>query len=233
MSRHSGPDTRSFGGPCDRCERSPGVVGHATDDRGALHAAYEATRQLLQARNSDTAQEIRFQLCRDLGGHVVPADSEDPTALPINLALLDTEPVLPAPEHMPATCRGRSPARTGPALRPCATSWAVGTRRRMLRCSCGESVANRLRMTHQRVRGVHRRRSSSHDSGAGRNNQKSHLPPPQVCRDLCWIDLLLARSSPFWGSLGASISWENSGARNSAPGSQVHSLSLDHGLRHC
>ena len=138
-----------------------------------------------------------------------------------------------APEHVPAACRGRSPARTGPAVRPCATSWAAVTRPRTLLHSCGESVANRLRIAHQTVRGVYRRRSSSRDSGAGRDNQKSHLPPPQVCRDLCWIDLLLARSSPFWGSLGASISWENSGARNSAPGSQVHFSALGQGLRHC
>lgn len=138
-----------------------------------------------------------------------------------------------APEHLPTACRGRSPARTGPAVRPCATSWAVLSGPRTLLRSCGESVANRLRMAHQRVRGVHRRRSSSHDSGAGRTNQKSHLPSPRCAVISAGLIFFLRDLRPFLGLSERINLLEEFGARNSAPGSQAQFSALGRGLRHC
>lgn len=60
---------------------------------GAVH---EATRSLLRVRSGGDARRVAEQLVRELGGWLVPAGTDDPCVLPVDLSFGDGEPLLPA-----------------------------------------------------------------------------------------------------------------------------------------
>ena len=64
-------------------------------DPDALRAAYQATRSLLALRRPNDAVDILVSLVRELGGDVVPAEGAGPDALPLDLSLGESPPLLP------------------------------------------------------------------------------------------------------------------------------------------
>jgi diguanylate cyclase (GGDEF)-like protein len=60
---------------------------------GAVH---EATRSLLRLRTGGDARRVAEHLVRELGGHLVPAGSDDPSVLPFDVSFGDGEPLLAA-----------------------------------------------------------------------------------------------------------------------------------------
>ncbi len=68
------------------------------DDRDELRdltLAYNATRDILRARDASAAQEAVLTLCRGLGASLMKADGDQSGALPIDLSLGEGDPVLP------------------------------------------------------------------------------------------------------------------------------------------
>ena len=66
-------------------------------------AVYEATRSLLRLRTGGDARRIAEHLVRELGGRLVPAETDDPGVLPVDVSFGDGEPLLPAaPPGSPA-----------------------------------------------------------------------------------------------------------------------------------
>ena len=59
-------------------------------------AVYEATRSLLRLRTGRDARRIAEHLVRELGGRLVPAGTDDPGVLPVDVSFGDGEPLLPA-----------------------------------------------------------------------------------------------------------------------------------------
>jgi diguanylate cyclase (GGDEF)-like protein len=59
-------------------------------------AVYEATRSLLRLRTSGAARRVAEHLVRGLGGRLVPAGTEDPNAIPVDVSFGDGEPLLAA-----------------------------------------------------------------------------------------------------------------------------------------
>ena len=59
-------------------------------------AVYEATRSLLRLRTGSDARRIAEHLVRELGGRLVPAGTDDPGVLPVDVSFGDGEPLLPA-----------------------------------------------------------------------------------------------------------------------------------------
>ena len=59
-------------------------------------AVYEATRSLLRLRTGRDARRIAEHLVRELGGRLVPAGTDDPGVLPVDISFGDGEPLLPA-----------------------------------------------------------------------------------------------------------------------------------------
>ncbi|MEZ5114672.1 MAG: GGDEF domain-containing protein [Candidatus Nanopelagicales bacterium] len=64
-------------------------------ERRALTAALRATRQILRARDGRTAQRALVDLTRALGAGVAPAEDNPPDAVPIDLSLGESDPLLP------------------------------------------------------------------------------------------------------------------------------------------
>jgi len=62
---------------------------------GELEAAYVATRRILRAKTVDEAQEALLDLCGALGASVIDAEQADADALPLDLSLGDSGPLLP------------------------------------------------------------------------------------------------------------------------------------------
>jgi diguanylate cyclase (GGDEF)-like protein len=60
---------------------------------GAVH---EATRSLLRLRTSRDARRVAEHLVRELGGVLVPARSDDPGVIPVDVSFGDGGPLLPA-----------------------------------------------------------------------------------------------------------------------------------------
>ena len=60
---------------------------------GAVH---EATRSLLRLRTGGDARRVAEHLVRELGGRVVPAGTDDPSVIPVDVSFGDGEPLLPA-----------------------------------------------------------------------------------------------------------------------------------------
>jgi diguanylate cyclase (GGDEF)-like protein len=60
---------------------------------GAVH---EATRSLFRLRTSGDARRVAEHLVRELGGHLVPAGTDDPSVLPLDVSFGDGEPLLAA-----------------------------------------------------------------------------------------------------------------------------------------
>ncbi len=60
---------------------------------GAVH---EATRSLLRLRTGRDARRVAEHLVRELGGRLVPAGSDDPDVIPVDVSFGDGEPLLPA-----------------------------------------------------------------------------------------------------------------------------------------
>lgn len=63
-----------------------------------LALAYAATRDILRARDAETAQAALVTLCRALGADVAPAEGDPPGSLPIDLSVGEGEPLLPVSE---------------------------------------------------------------------------------------------------------------------------------------
>jgi diguanylate cyclase (GGDEF)-like protein len=59
-------------------------------------AVYEATRSLLRLRASGDARRVAEHLVHELGGRLVPAETDDPGVLPVDVSFGDGEPLLPA-----------------------------------------------------------------------------------------------------------------------------------------
>jgi diguanylate cyclase (GGDEF)-like protein len=59
-------------------------------------ALLEATRSLLRVRTLGEARSVAEHLVRELGGRLVPADTDDPGVLPVDVSLGDGEPLLAA-----------------------------------------------------------------------------------------------------------------------------------------
>ena len=59
-------------------------------------AVYEATRSLLRLHTGGDARRIAEHLVRELGGRLVPAETDDPGVLPVDVSFGDGEPLLPA-----------------------------------------------------------------------------------------------------------------------------------------
>jgi diguanylate cyclase (GGDEF)-like protein len=60
---------------------------------GAVH---EATRSLLRLRTVGDARRVAEQLVRELGGQLVPAGTDDPSVIPVDVSFGDGEPQLAA-----------------------------------------------------------------------------------------------------------------------------------------
>jgi diguanylate cyclase (GGDEF)-like protein len=60
---------------------------------GAVH---EATRRLFRLRSDGDARRVAERLVRELGGHVVPAGTDDPSVIPVDVSFGDGEPLLAA-----------------------------------------------------------------------------------------------------------------------------------------
>lgn len=67
-------------------------------DDAALRAAYQATRALLRARDSESAQAIINRLCEQMGARVVPAEGNEAASLPIDITLDNGDPMVLAAE---------------------------------------------------------------------------------------------------------------------------------------
>jgi diguanylate cyclase (GGDEF)-like protein len=59
-------------------------------------AVLEATRSLFELRTAGDARRIAERLIRELGGRLVPADENDPSAIPVDVSFGDGEPLLAA-----------------------------------------------------------------------------------------------------------------------------------------
>ena len=60
----------------------------------ALRAAYQATRAILRAKDSESAQRVIVRLCTKLGAHVVAADDDTGLPLPIDISVDGADPIL-------------------------------------------------------------------------------------------------------------------------------------------
>jgi len=60
---------------------------------GAVH---EATRSLLRLRTGGDARRVAEHLVRELGGQLVPAGTDDPSVIPVDVSFGDGEPLLAA-----------------------------------------------------------------------------------------------------------------------------------------
>ncbi len=60
---------------------------------GAVH---EATRSLFRLRTGGDARRVAERLVRELGGHLVPAGTDDPSVIPVDVSFGDGEPLLAA-----------------------------------------------------------------------------------------------------------------------------------------
>ena len=60
---------------------------------GAVH---EATRSLLRLRTEGDARRLAEHLVHELGGRLVPAGTDDPSVIPVDVSFGDGEPMLPA-----------------------------------------------------------------------------------------------------------------------------------------
>ena len=69
--------------PAERYDQVPGAV-------------YDAMRSLLWLRTGGDARRIAEHLVRELGGQLVPAETDDPGVLPVDISFGDGEPLLPA-----------------------------------------------------------------------------------------------------------------------------------------
>ena len=63
-------------------------------DEQALRVAYQATRALLRATDSSSAQTIIVRLCERMGARVVPAEGNDAATLPIDISLDGNDPMV-------------------------------------------------------------------------------------------------------------------------------------------
>jgi len=59
-------------------------------------AVYEATRSLLRLRTNGDARRVAEHLVRELGGQLVPAGTDDPSVIPVDVSFGDGEPLLAA-----------------------------------------------------------------------------------------------------------------------------------------
>jgi diguanylate cyclase (GGDEF)-like protein len=60
---------------------------------GAVH---EATRSLFRLRTGGDARRVAEHMVRELGGRLVPAGTDDPSVIPVDVSFGDGEPLLPA-----------------------------------------------------------------------------------------------------------------------------------------
>jgi len=65
------------------------------DEMRDLALAYSATRDILRARDADSAQSTLLALCRALGAEVATAEGDAAGSLPIDLCVGEGEPLLP------------------------------------------------------------------------------------------------------------------------------------------
>jgi diguanylate cyclase (GGDEF)-like protein len=63
-------------------------------DGQALRLAYQATRALLRASDSESAQDIIVRLCEGMGARVVPAEGNETAVLPIDVSLDGDKPLV-------------------------------------------------------------------------------------------------------------------------------------------
>ena len=59
-------------------------------------AVHEATRSLFRLRTGGDARRVAEHLVRELGGRLVPAGTDDPDVIPVDVSFGDGEPLLPA-----------------------------------------------------------------------------------------------------------------------------------------
>ena len=59
-------------------------------------AVHEATRSLFRLRTGGDARRVAEHLVRELGGRLVPAGTDDPNVIPVDVSFGDGEPLLPA-----------------------------------------------------------------------------------------------------------------------------------------
>src|ERR1035438_5726672 len=59
-------------------------------------AVYEATRSVLRLRTGGDARRVAEHLVLELGGRLVPAGTEDPSVIPVDVSFGDGEPLLAA-----------------------------------------------------------------------------------------------------------------------------------------
>jgi len=59
-------------------------------------AVYEATRSVLRLRTGGDARRVAGHLVLELGGRLVPAGTEDPSVIPVDVSFGDGEPLLAA-----------------------------------------------------------------------------------------------------------------------------------------
>ena len=59
-------------------------------------AVLEATRSLLRLNTGAEARLVAEQLVRELGGQLVPADTDDTATLPVDVSFGDAQPLLAA-----------------------------------------------------------------------------------------------------------------------------------------
>lgn len=71
------------------------AVDVSTEDCRAAVTAYRATREILRAPDPLAAQRALIALCRELGAEVVPAADGNRDALPIDVSLGETDPLVP------------------------------------------------------------------------------------------------------------------------------------------
>src|ERR1017187_7947668 len=63
---------------------------------GAGRAVREATRSLLRLRTGGDARRVAEHLVRELGGQLVPAGTDDPSVIPVDVSFGDGQPLLAA-----------------------------------------------------------------------------------------------------------------------------------------
>lgn len=66
----------------------------SSTDGQALRLAYQATRALLRASDSESAQDIIVRLCEGMGAQVVPAEGNEMAVLPIDVSLDGDQPLV-------------------------------------------------------------------------------------------------------------------------------------------
>jgi diguanylate cyclase (GGDEF)-like protein len=59
-------------------------------------AVFDATRSLFRLRTGGSARRVAEHLVRELGGHLVPAGTDGPDVIPVDVSFGDGEPLLPA-----------------------------------------------------------------------------------------------------------------------------------------